>query len=160
MKINSHILSPLLHFFYPHNCIGCGNDIIENKNILCLECIDNLPHTQFSLHGNNPVEKMFWGRMAVSAGTSEFYFSKASVIQNLIHELKYKGNRKAGMYLGNLMGHSLKASTRFLHIDMMMPLPLFEKKEFMRGYNQASVLCEGIAEVLNLPIIIKNVIRV
>ncbi len=103
---------------------------------------------------------MFWGRIAITAGTSEFYFSKGSIIQNLIHELKYKGNRKAGIYLGNLMGNSLLKSNRFLNIDVLVPLPLFAKKEFKRGYNQAMVLCEGIAEVMNLPIITKNVIRI
>ncbi len=160
MKVTSHILSPLVHFFYPHNCIGCGSDIIENENFLCLECINDLPHTGFSLHANNPVEKMFWGRIAIVAGTSEFYFSKASVIQNLIHELKYKGNRKAGIYLGNLMGKSLKSSNRFSNIDYLIPLPLFTKKELKRGYNQAEVLCAGIAEVMNIPILTKNVIRI
>lgn len=103
---------------------------------------------------------MFWGRVAITAATSEFYFSKGSIIQNLIHELKYKGNRKAGVYLGNLMGNSLLKSNRFLNIDMLVPLPLFAKKEFKRGYNQAMVLCEGIAEVMNLPIVTKNVIRI
>jgi ComF family protein len=162
LKINSHIhiLSPLVHFFYPHNCIGCGSDVIENENFLCHECINNLPHTGFALHVNNPVEKMFWGRIAIAAGMSEFFFSKTSIIQNLIHELKYKGNKDAGLYLGNLIGTSLANSNRFLNIDMLVPLPLFAKKEFRRGYNQAEVLCEGIAQVINKPLLTKNVIRV
>ncbi|MEP6582626.1 MAG: phosphoribosyltransferase family protein [Ginsengibacter sp.] len=160
MKINSDIVSPLVHFFYPHTCIGCGSDIIANENFLCLECINNLPHTGFASHANNPLEKIFWGRIAVTTGMSEFYFSKGSIIQNLIHELKYKGNRKAGNYLGNLMGNSLLKSNRFLDIDTLVPLPLFAKKELKRGYNQAMVLCEGIAEVTNLPIAVNNVIRI
>lgn len=103
---------------------------------------------------------MFWGRIAIAAGTSEFYFSKGSIVQNLIHELKYKGNRKAGIYLGNLMGNGLLKSNRFLDVDLLVPLPLFAKKEFRRGYNQAMVLCEGIAEVMNLPTLTQNVIRI
>ncbi|MEO8109001.1 MAG: ComF family protein [Ginsengibacter sp.] len=160
MKINTHILSPLAHFFYPHICIGCGSDVIESENFLCLDCINDLPHTGFALHAKNPVEKMFWGRIAISAGMGEFYFSKNSVIQNLIHELKYKGNRKAGMYLGNLVGESLAGSNRFSDVDMLVPLPLFPKKQFRRGYNQAEVLCEGIANVFNKPVLTKNVIRI
>jgi predicted amidophosphoribosyltransferase len=112
------------------------------------------------MHANNPVEKIFWGRIAITAGTSEFYFSKASIVQNLIHELKYKGNREAGIYLGNLMGRSLSRSNRFLNVDVLVPLPLYAKKEFRRGYNQAGVLCDGIAEILNLPVITKNLFRV
>jgi ComF family protein len=33
-----------------------------------------------------------------------------------------------------------------------VPLPLFAAKEKKRGYNQAYILCEGIAEVMNLNI--------
>jgi ComF family protein len=160
LKSSSVILSPLLHFFYPHNCLGCGSDIIEKENFLCLECINNLPHTAFASHANNPVEKIFWGRIPVAAGMSEFYFSKDSIIQNLIHEFKYRGNRKVGLYLGNLIGKSLLNSTRFSHVDALVPLPLFAQKEFRRGYNQSLILCAGINEITNIPVVTKNVIRI
>jgi ComF family protein len=160
LKSHSVILSPLLHFFYPHNCLGCGSDIIEKENFLCLECINNLPHTAFAWHANNPVEKIFWGRIPVTAGMSEFYFSKDSIIQNLIHEFKYRGNRKVGLYLGNLMGKSLLNSNRFSHIDALVPLPLFVQKEFKRGYNQSLILCAGINEITNIRVITKNVTRI
>ena len=160
MKSGSAILSPLLHFFYPHTCLGCGSDIIEKENFLCLECINNLPHTAFAWHANNPVEKIFWGRIPVTAAMSEFYFSKDSIIQNLIHEFKYRGNRKAGLYLGNLIGKSLLNSNRFSHIDALVPLPLFAQKESKRGYNQSLILCAGINEITNIPLVTKNVTRI
>lgn len=156
----STILSPLVHLFYPHNCIGCGSDIVEKENVLCLECINDLPHTNFAIHANNPVEKIFWGRIPITAGMSEFYFSKSSIIQNCIHEFKYRGNRKVGLYLGKMMGKSLLNSNRYLKIDMLIPLPLFTEKEFKRGFNQSSILCAGIHEILNIPVITKNVIRI
>ncbi|MGH2649232.1 MAG: ComF family protein [Ginsengibacter sp.] len=159
MKLDSFISSPLVHFFYPHDCIGCGSDIIEDENFLCIECINNLPHTGFAIHANNPVEKIFWGRIAIAAGMSEFYFSKASIIQNLIHEFKYRGNRKIGMYLGNIMGKSLLNGNRFKNIDILIPLPLFSQKEYKRGYNQSAILCAGINQITNTPLITKNVTR-
>ncbi|MEO7960212.1 MAG: phosphoribosyltransferase family protein [Ginsengibacter sp.] len=160
LKFHSHILSPVLHFLYPHICIGCGSDIIEDNNFLCLDCIENLPHTGFAMHANNPVEKIFRGRLPLASGTSEFYFSKDSLIQNVIHEFKYKGNLKLGKYLGRIMGSSLAASDRFSQIDLVIPLPLFSKKELKRGYNQAKILCEGIAEVLKVPLEVQSVIRI
>jgi ComF family protein len=89
---------------------------------------------------------------------SEFYFSKGSMVQNMIHEFKYRGNKKAGHYFGNLIGKSLLFSNRF-NIDVIVPLPLFERKEKMRGFNQAEILCNGIAEILKKPVIRNNVIR-
>jgi ComF family protein len=153
-------LSPLIHFIYPHNCFGCGSDIIQKDNFLCLDCIGNLPHTDFALHANNPMEKIFWGRIPLAAAMSEFYFSKDSIIQNCIHEFKYRGNRKIGLFLGTLIGRSLANSNRFLNIDALVPLPLFLQKEFKRGYNQSAILCEGINSVTDIPIITKNVLRI
>jgi ComF family protein len=147
-----------LHFFFPHNCIGCGSDVIENESLLCLNCINDLPHTNFAVHANNPVEKKFWGRLALTSGMSEFYFSQDSIVQNMIHELKYHGNKKAGHYFGNMIGKSLLNSNRF-HVDVIVPLPLFERKEKARGYNQSEMICNGIAEIINKPLIKNNVIR-
>lgn len=132
--------------------------MIDKENFLCLECFDNLPQTNFALHANNPLEKKFWGRITLVSAMSQFYFSKESIVQNMIHELKYKGNKKAGHYFGNLMGKSLLNSNRF-HIDVIIPLPLFEKKEKTRGYNQSEILCNGISEIINKPIIKNNVVR-
>ena len=160
MNLNTAILSPLVHFFYPHNCIGCGSDIIEKENFLCLECINDLPHTSFATHAGNPIEKIFWGRIPVTSGMSEFYFSKDSIIQNCIHEFKYWGNKKLGLYLGKMMGKSMLNSNRFSNIDYIIPLPLFTAKEFKRGFNQSSILCSGINEIMNILMVTKNVIRI
>ena len=150
--------SPLFHLFYPHNCIGCGSDVINKENFLCLECINDLPHTNFAMHANNPLEKKFLGRVLLTSAMSEFYFSKESIVQNMIHELKYRGNQKAGYYFGNLIGKSLLNSNRF-DVDVLIPLPLFERKEKMRGYNQSEILCNGISVIINKPVIKNNVIR-
>jgi ComF family protein len=160
MKLSPAVLSPLIHLFYPHNCLGCGSDIVEKENFICLECINNLPHTGFATHANNPVEKLFWGRIPVAAGMSEFYFSKDSIVQNLIHEFKYRANRKVGLYLGKLIGKSLLQSGRFDAIDALVPLPLFAQKEFKRGYNQSAILCAGISEIMSIPVLTKNIIRI
>lgn len=144
--------------FYPHNCIGCGSDVIDKENFLCLECVNDLPHTNFAMHANNPLEKKFWGRISLTSAMSEFYFSKESIVQNMIYELKYRRNKKAGFYFGNLMGKSLLNSNRF-DVDILIPLPLFEGKERMRGYNQSEILCNGISGVINKPVIRNNVIR-
>lgn len=159
MSFKTNILSPLVHLFYPHVCTGCGSDLVEDNNLLCLKCVNDLPHTNFAMHANNPVEKIFWGRLALAAAMSEFYFTKGTLIQTLIHEFKYKGNIDVGMYLGAMMGSSLLNNNRFSKIDALIPLPLFADKEFKRGYNQATILCNGMSEVMDVPVIKSNVVR-
>jgi ComF family protein len=159
MKLNNNILPPLVHLFYPHVCTGCGSDLVEEDNLLCLKCVTDLPHTNYAMHAGNPVEKIFWGRLAITAAMSEFYFAKGTLIQNLIHEFKYKGNKDVGLYLGAMMGTSLIENNRFTKIDALIPLPLFADKEFKRGFNQAAILCNGISEVTNVPVISNNIVR-
>jgi len=159
MKLLKNIFSDTLHLFYPHVCNGCGSDILSEENLLCLKCINSLPHTHFAQHANNIIEKIFWGRIALAAAHSEFYFAKESLIQELIHQLKYKNNQAIGIYLGALMGTNLLNSNRFNKIDALIPLPLYPGKERKRGYNQATVICKGMSSVMNIPVLTGNVVR-
>ena len=159
MPFLKNIFIDTLHLFYPHVCNGCGSDLLEADNLLCLKCIANLPHTNFAPYPNNPIEKIFWGRIPVTAAYSEFYFSKESLIQYLVHQLKYRGNTAIGFYLGELMGKSLLDANRFNAIDALIPLPMFPGKERKRGYNQAEIICKGMSAVMNVPIISGIVIR-
>jgi ComF family protein len=122
-------------------------------------CIVNLPHTNYAQHANNPIEKIFWGRLPLVAAHSEFYFAKETLIQHLVHQLKYKGNKEIGIYLGALMAKSLLNSNRFNQLDGLIPLPMYPDKEKKRGYNQAAVICEGMSPILNVPVLNKNLLR-
>ena len=53
------------------------------------------------------LKKYFWGRIPLTAAHSQFYFAKESLIQHLIHQLKYKSNTEIGVYLGEMMGKTL-----------------------------------------------------
>lgn len=148
-----------LHLFFPHTCTGCGSDLLDEKNMLCLKCINSLQHTNFAKHEGNPVEKAFWGRLHLTAAFSEFYFVKETLVQHLLHQLKYKNNTDMGLYFGELMGKSIEASHQFKDTDLLVPLPLYADKERKRGYNQAAIICEGIKKVLNIPVSYNNVVR-
>lgn len=153
------IFGSTLHLLYPHVCSGCGSDLLEKGSQLCLTCIHDLPHTNFAALANNPVEKYFWGRIHLSAAYSQFYFSKTFLIQHLIHLLKYKGDTNIGFYLGEIMGKTMLGSSRFSSIDALVPLPLFADREHKRGYNQATIICNGISAVMNIPVLQGAVIR-
>ncbi|HEX7844873.1 MAG TPA: phosphoribosyltransferase family protein [Chitinophagaceae bacterium] len=153
----SEIKESFLHLLFPHICDGCGSDLLSNNSTLCIRCIEALPQTDFELHPGNPIEKKFYGRLPLQHATSQYYFTKESLIQHLIHQLKYRSNRELGLQLGRLMGDAIKRSGRF-NADVIVPLPLFPAREKRRGYNQSLLLCEGMAEQLCLPVL-KNVIE-
>ena len=154
----AEIKNSLLHLLFPHVCSGCGSDLLGKESMLCLRCMEAMPETNFELHQSNPVEKKFWGRLPLSAATAQYYFTRESLMQHLMHQFKYKRNKELGTQLGKIMGESLKRSGRF-KVDALIPLPLFPAKEKRRGYNQATVLCEGMAESLQAPVLKDVVIR-
>lgn len=153
------IKESLLHVVFPHVCDGCGSDLLNIESHLCIRCLASLPETNFESHANNPVEKDFWGRLPIIGGSAHLYFTKESLVQHLMHQLKYRGNKELGLQLGRIMGTALRSSNRFNDIDALIPLPLFPSKEKKRGYNQAKVLCDGIADILNLPVLSDVIIR-
>ena len=123
-----------------------------------MRCMNAMTDTNFDLHPHNPVEKIFWGRLPLVAATAQFYFTKESLMQHLMHQFKYRGNKELGVQLGRIMGEQLKQSGRF-EVDVLVPLPLFPAKEKSRGYNQATVLCEGMAAALQIPVLDKVITR-
>jgi ComF family protein len=146
-------LNDFTHIFFPHVCEGCGTDVLEHNSILCPECFLKLPDTGFIKKPNNPVEKIFYGRIKVEMAGSAFYFTKHSLLQHLVLQLKYHGNKDIGFYLGKLLGYQLAQTERFNDVDTIIPLPLNPRKERKRGYNQAAVIAEGIASVWYKPVL-------
>lgn len=146
------------HWLFPHVCAGCGSDVLNRHSQLCMRCIDALPETNFESCDGNPVEKRFWGRLPVIRASAQYYFTSESLIQRLMHQFKYRRNKELGIQLGKMMGQSMLRSGRF-SIDALVPLPLFPSKEKKRGYNQATILCRGIAESLAVPVLNDVIIR-
>jgi len=117
-----------------------------------------MPFTRFSDGADNPVSTTFWGRVPVEAGFSLFHFEKGSAYQVLLHDLKYRGNRKAGYYLGRLMGQALLHAS-FPPCDLLIPVPLHPGRLRKRGYNQSEIIARGCSEILKIPVETRLLVR-
>ena len=125
---------------------------MSRDQLLCLRCLHQLPYTRFEKFKGNQVEKIFWGRIPIRFAASLLYFTKGSTVERLMHQLKYRGKKEVGIYCGRLMGQALTRSSFSEQIDLLIPLPLFKKKEHQRGYNQAKLICDGLSESLHLAV--------
>ena len=148
----------LLKLFYPTVCLLCGKRIANSYAVLCLACELHMPKTGFPDDEDNPVSRIFWGRVGVRAGTSLFRFEKGSACQALLHALKYRGYSKAGIYLGRLLGQELVDSV-FSECDLVVPVPLHKKKIKQRGYNQSELIARGASEIIGIPLVSDLLIR-
>ena len=151
MRFLQEAREALLQLFFPHICAGCGTDNLGKDTEICMRCAASLPATGFTRHPGNPVEKIFWGRLPLLAATATYYFTKGSLMQELLHRLKYKEHPALGLQLGRFMGEILIGSERFT-ADALVPLPLHPERERKRGYNQSRLLCDGLAAVLHIPV--------
>jgi ComF family protein len=146
-------LNAFLHLLYPQICFGCGTDQVEKNMPLCPKCIHDLPTTDFFSINENPVEKIFWGRAAIQHAGALLFFTKDSLVQTLITELKYYHNKKVGILFGKLMGEAIAVEEKFKQIDLIIPIPISASKINTRGFNQSEVIAIGMQQVWHRPML-------
>jgi ComF family protein len=157
-KLSSWI-DPVFWLYFPKNCPACGRPLRLFGANICGRCSQNLPETHFFEAPNNPIEKIFYGRLPISAGAAAWYFHKNSALQALLFQLKYKSNKEVGLFIGKQMGALLAASERFASIDALVPVPLHPQALSKRGFNQAALICEGIGQVWHKPVLTSAIAR-
>ena len=145
-------LNHIINLFYPRVCAACGEPLLKDEETVCLKCRYLLPKTGYERMPDNPLAQTFYGRVKFNVVTSCFFFSKKGKVQHLIHQLKYKGNSEAGIFLGQQLGETIKDAPLFQGIDYLIPVPLHPKREKQRGYNQSLMIARGISEVTGIPI--------
>lgn len=151
MKKIYDFLQNLLNLFYPHLCLNCKSILHEREQFFCMECLHNLPETNYHLLKHNPLDQIFLGRVPVCATGAFLFFRKDTATQSILHSLKYRGNKEIGEFLGHLYGLKLNTTEIFRSADIILPIPLHHKKEKKRGYNQSEWIAKGLSRALNIP---------
>ncbi|MGB2116546.1 MAG: ComF family protein [Flavobacteriaceae bacterium] len=126
---------------------------MDNERCICTSCRLKLPLTNYHFDNNQSLNKLLYGRVPLVLGTSLFYFSKTGLVQNLIHNLKYKGFQSIGTELGLWLGTELSKLDAYRGIDVIIPVPLHKSKLRKRGYNQVFNFAFEIAKALDSPLI-------
>ncbi len=140
--------------------MACGNVLFNQENVICTKCLFHLPRTNFCFFQENPVFEIFKGRIDIFSATSFLFFNKGGKVQKLMHNLKYRGKKDVGIFLGTLLGRNLVKSPLFNTVDIVVPVPLHPLKRKKRGYNQSALIARGISDVLNIETIENNLIKI
>lgn len=146
--------------FFPKICGGCDIALAKGEHHLCLHCRTELPFTNFENIKDNPVEKLFHGRVNIEFATSLFFFSQTERVQNILHNIKYNEQKELAIFIGKIFGERLQNNSYLNSVNTIIPVPLHPQKEHLRGYNQSALFAEGINEVLNLDIQENNLVRI
>jgi ComF family protein len=153
-------VSDLLNLFFPNYCQSCGNALVGQEVVICFHCLFNLPKTGFHLHQENPISRLFWGRVNLQSAASFLFFSKGGNVQHLLHSLKYKGHHETGVFLGELYGKELAESNSYNTAEIILPVPMHPLKKRIRGYNQTEKIASGLSKSLDIPCLTENLIKV
>ncbi len=118
-----------------------------------MNCLYDLPYTDFHCFNDNQVARQFWGRLPCAYVVAMFYFKKGTRVQQIMHNLKYRGKPELGVRLGEMLGQRMQSGILPKDIDLIIPVPLHYKKERIRGYNQSLCIAEGLGIQLDLQVL-------
>ncbi len=150
MRFNlTNILIDINNILMPPSCFGCNAHLIRGEQHLCTICRNHLPLTDYTFNEENPIDRIFYGRINIKKASSFLFFVENSTVQHLIHHLKYRNQEQISAFLGEWYGQILKNDSSLNGIDAIIPVPLHPRKFKQRGYNQVAGFAIKLSEHLN-----------
>jgi len=148
-----------LDLLFPQWCVGCGKE----GELLCHSCRRSLPRIMPPLcprcgrpqpSGILCPSCVGW-QAEIDGIRSPFRFNR--VIRQAILQLKYKNLRALTQPLAKLLQDYLV--TNPMPGEVLVPVPLHQKRLKERGYNQSRLLAQELAKLINLPVVDDCLIR-
>ena len=147
-------------FFFPQACMGCG----KVGDFICVSCSRKMSRILPPLCqrcGRPQSSGVYcaecWGsKSSLDAVRSVFIFD--GIVRQAVHELKYRNVQAvAGRLAGFMSAYFVEYG---LSGDMLVPVPLHEKRLRERGYNQSLLLAAELSKQLSMaanPSLLKRV---
>lgn len=142
------------------HCEACGNSLFKHEAYICNYCKLNLPKSNYQKNNQNELSQTFAGRVPLENSLSFYLFEKSGKVQKLLHAIKYQNQKELAHFIGELYATDLKKETTLESIDVIIPIPLHERKLKLRGFNQSEWFAKGLAKILEKPLDIISFERV
>lgn len=134
--------------FFPLLCQACEKVLGDNEIVICTTCRHHLPIVPARIKASD-LQIEFLEGVQIKTFFALFYFKKSSLVQKLLHNLKYNNQEIIGTVLGEWLGAQLKGHSSYQYVDKVLPVPLHSKRLRQRGYNQVMAFAKAIALALN-----------
>lgn len=128
----------LSELFYPDRCAFCGK-LVKNGEGMCSDCEKKLPYT-----GWNNERQRFAG---MEACVSPLYYEGA--VREALLRYKFSGAAVYSRVFGKISAKCIDEMQ--ISCDIITWVPLSRKRLRKRGYDQAKLLAEAVAEERGLP---------
>ena len=149
------VLHDFIDLVFPNCCPGCDQPLVSGEEHLCTSCELDLP----IYPANENILHYFAGRLELTEARAFMKFYHGGIAQNLLHQIKYKGDQDLGEYLGKMFIQHLPKEAVYNNVEVIVPVPLHKSKLRARGYNQSEVLARGMADILGVTVDKSSIIR-
>lgn len=159
-----------LDLIYPSNiyCISCGNIIDDSRPYsLCDTCVRSLKwaNSRTCKCCGKLLQEIYALDLCSDCLEVEHIFEKGytcveytAAERDIIHSFKYKDKAYIGRKLAEILYDRIKIEE--IEFDMVIPVPMYVKKQRKRGYNQAAVMAMSLAKFMEVPYEGKALVRV
>lgn len=137
-------LEQLVRLVYPAKCVFCGALLPESAGICaCKACHAVLPryHRKFERIPDMPYLS---GLMAAFVYENE--------VEQAIRDMKFSNRPKNAETLAYLMFECIMSQENIPDFDIIVPVPMHNKKRMRRGYNQSELLALNLGRLMNIPV--------
>jgi ComF family protein len=144
------LINDFMSLIYPRHCEACGTNLFKHEEFICNLCLINLPKSSYHKNEVNELSYVFAGRVPLQNAYCFYLFEKRGRVQTLLHAIKYQNQKELAEFIGKLYAKDLKHDGILNNVDVVLPIPLHQKKLKQRGYNQSEWFAKGISSELNL----------
>ncbi|MBN1643683.1 MAG: ComF family protein [Dehalococcoidales bacterium] len=141
-----------LDLLFPRFCVGCGRE----GDFICNSCLTSLARIEPPVCPKCGRPQKNYGLCSscldwqsdIDGIRSPFKFE--GVMRKAIHDFKYRNLRAITVTLARLLNDYLVANP--IPCDVLVPVPLHDKRVRERGYNQSSLLAGELGKLTGLPV--------
>lgn len=148
-----------------YSCLGCGMDVFDNPYDMCDDCKKRLPFLKGHLcvrcgepfaSDGMVCKKCKKKPIVYDRAISPFIYDK--VIKNLIVGLKHNKKKFHAKSLAKFMADLFIDSK--LYADIIIPVPLCEKRLKERGFNQSKLIADELSAVIKIKVVDNVLFRI
>ena len=140
------MMESLLNLVFPtaNVCHLCQRALEAAEDCLCSRCTRALEQCRIS-----PMERSECVGRQWTALSAFWYQDQA---RRLVHQVKFNGDWQAARPLGDQMALVLAQADWLHQVDCLVPVPVHPLRMRQRGYNQAQVLAQQVADHTGIPL--------
>ena len=155
----------ILELFYPNRCCFCGE--ISEKEV-CASCIKKIVYIQEPRckKCGRPV-RYEEQEYCYECQKRRFYYEQGKAIwlhkdpvSHSIYQFKYHNRRIYGKFYAKELYRLFRNDLERWKIDVIIPIPLHNKRRRIRGFNQAEVVADHLGKMAGIPVETKKIKRV